>query len=725
MHIPHFARQLLLTLTLLWAVLTFSRFPEAAAIAAQEAQAAAAGTLSFTDITAAAGMSNTVTGSHGAFWADATGDGLVDLFLSYNECRTGLRANRFYRNLGGVFAEEAAGRGLGGFSGGTHGGAWADLDNDGDYDLVTGDTYQGDCAAFDPPALPNRVFRNDGGVFVDRTPPAMAGYADYTRSILGFDMDRDGDLDLFAVNGDRGTNEPIPDRNELYRNNGGFNFNGITTGPLIDTPAGQAAADVDYDGDGDVDILMPNFGGFSVPASDLGVLRNDGNGVFTRVPPSSIGIAHGAASGISSGDLNNDGRTDLVLIDQDHNPLRPLGFDRVASIYLSAGGGTFTFASEIRGFAGYTAGLADLDNDGDLDLTLPGLPLVLLNNGNATFAPGPSYPTPTPRPGCVTFECLRPDPRTVSFADIDNDGDLDSIVTAKFGPFVTIRNNFDAGNWLKVQLTSPQGQAGAFGAKVRVFRAGTTALVAMREARNVYGYLSQDDPVIHVGLGSAASVDVEVTYLDGSRVTRRGAGANQMIAFVGTTTVEAPGPPTTVMSAVAGSAVTITWGAPTSGGAPTSYVLEAGSATGLANLAIVNTPLRSLSAVAPPGTYYVRVRARNAAGTGPASNEIVVVVGGGGCVAAPGAPGPLTFAVSGALVTLNWAAPTSGGAPTTYLIEAGSFAGGANLVVIDLGGPLVTFAAQAPPGTYYVRVKARNACGTGPPSNEVVIQVSP
>jgi len=686
-------------------------------VVAQESALNPAGTLSFTDITAAAGMTTTVTGSHGAMWADATGDGLPDLYLTYNECRSGTRRNRFYRNSGGgFFAEEANGRGIANPSGGTHGGAWVDLDNDGDYDLLNGDTYLTDCIFEDPPALSNKLFRNDGGSFVNRTPPGMAAYADYTRSILGFDMDRDGDLDIFAVNGDRGSFEPIPDRNELYRNEGGLNFTAITSGPLITTPAGQAGADTDYDGDGDVDILLPNFSG------DMGVLRNDGGGNFSARPPTSIGIFHRATTGISSGDLNNDGRLDLVLIDQDRDPGRPLGFDRVLYMYLNAGGGTFAFAGEFRNFGGYTAGLADLDNDGDLDLTLPGLPYVLLNDGNARFTPGPSYPTPRPAPGCIREGCIPPDPRTVAFADVDGDGDLDSVIAAKFGPFRMIRNDFNAGNWLKVQLTSPQGQAGAFGAKVRVFRAGTTSLIAIREAKSVYGYLSQDDPVLHFGLGPAATVDVEVMFLDGSRVIRSGVSANQTIAFVGTTTVEPPGAPRNLTASVAGSIVTLTWDLPSSGGAPTAYQIDVGSGPGLTNLAVLPTgPERSLTASAPNGTYYVRVRARNAAGLSAPSNEIVVTVGAP--CAVPSAPAGLAFMRDGSRVTLTWSAPGGGAPPTTYVIEVGSRAGATDLVAIDTGSALPSFSAIAPPGRYFVRVKGRNVCGLGPPSNEVMIDV--
>ncbi len=725
------SRRSLVGATVVLATLTIANTGHLSTIWAAQELAVADATLSFTDVTAAAGMSNTRSGSHGAFWADATGDGWPDVFLTYNECRSGERTNRFYRNLGnGTFADETSARGLLRFTGGSHGGAFADVDNDGDYDLLVGNTYLTDCVTTEsPPALANQIFRNDGGFFVDRTPPAMAAYPPparegegYTRSILGFDMDGDGDIDVFAVNGDRGSFEPLPDRNELYRNNGGFNFSAITSGPLVTTPAGQAAADTDYDGDGDVDILMPDFGGYNTTLGDLGVLRNDGNGVFTRVPRTSIGISHRASTGISSGDLNNDGRTDLILIDQDRDPQRPLGFDRIAYVYLSAGGGTFSFAAEIRGIPGYTAGLADLDNDGDLDLTFPGLPAVLLNDGAAHFTRGPFYPTPTPATGCISTDCTRPDPRTVSFADVDNDGDLDSLVTSKFGSFYLIRNNLTGGgNWLKVQLTSSLGQAGAFGAKVRVYRAGTNALIAMREAKSVYGYLSQDDPVLHFGLGPAQSVDVDVTFLDGGHVTRRNVSVNQTIAFMGTTAAQPPGAPRNLTSSVVGSTVNLSWDLPADGGTPTNYHVEAGNAAGLSNLAVLLIgPVRTFTATAANGVYYVRVRGRNAAGVGPASNEVAITVGGA-CVP-PNAPGNLGFAVAGSNVTLSWSAP-AGGVPASYLIDVGSSSGLTNLVTIDTGGPILTVSAVAPPGRYFVRVRATNPCGAGPPSNEVSIGI--
>jgi hypothetical protein len=189
---------------------------------------------------------------------------------------------------------------------------------------------------------------------------------------------------------------------------------------------------------------------------------------------------------------------------------------------------------------------------------------------------------------------------------------------------------------------------------------------------------------------------------------------------IGTRALSAP---LTLTSAVAGNTVTLSWTAPA--GAVSAYVLEAGSGTGLADLANLSTGNALTTFVAtsvPAGTYYVRVRAVDStSAAGPPSNEVVVVVGGGGCVA-PGAPTGLTITInSGGAVGLQWNA--AAGAPTNYVLEAGSAAGLANLANADVG-PATTFATTGVgAGTYYVRVRARNACGTSAPSNEVTIAV--
>ena len=86
-----------------------------------------------------------------------------------------------------------------------------------------------------------------------------------------------------------------------------------------------------------------------------------------------------------------------------------------------------------------------------------------------------------------------------------------------------------------------------------------------------------------------------------------------------------PNAPTYFMASGQGSQVDLRWTAPSGGSAPTEYVIEAGSAPGLADLAVLRVGnVTRFSTVAPPGVYYVRVRGVNAAGVGAASNEVVV-----------------------------------------------------------------------------------------------------
>ena len=176
----------------------------------------------------------------------AYGNGRPDLYITTNW--NDPVADQFFVNQGGgIFLESGATRGIADFDAGSHGGAWADLDNDGDYDLFNGATGTG---------LPNNIFRNDGGTFTDVTPAALLSRNEGTRGVVTFDMDKDGDLDLFAVSGWLGSGDPASERNELYRNDGDFSFTAISTGAAYTAPSGQGVTDTDFDGDGDIDLCI-------------------------------------------------------------------------------------------------------------------------------------------------------------------------------------------------------------------------------------------------------------------------------------------------------------------------------------------------------------------------------------------------------------------------------------------------------------------------------------
>jgi hypothetical protein len=187
-----------------------------------------------------------------------------------------------------------------------------------------------------------------------------------------------------------------------------------------------------------------------------------------------------------------------------------------------------------------------------------------------------------------------------------------------------------------------------------------------------------------------------------------------------------PGPPSGLASSVAGNTVQLWWNAPFTGAAPTVYRLEAGSMPGTTNLAVFELPGSTRAVVfmsIPNGTYFVRVRAVSAQGISAPSNEVTVVVCGVGCTE-PGAVTALAFQVSGSTVLLTWRAPTSGAAPTEYMIEAGSAPGLGNLAQFTTGSTTeFIVVTNVPPGTYYVRVRGVSGSAIGPPSNEVVIAV--
>jgi hypothetical protein len=191
-----------------------------------------------------------------------------------------------------------------------------------------------------------------------------------------------------------------------------------------------------------------------------------------------------------------------------------------------------------------------------------------------------------------------------------------------------------------------------------------------------------------------------------------GSAVSNAVAVVLTSVCVLPQAPGQPVASVAGSAVTVTWPAATGA---SSHVFEAGLLPGQATLVNTVVSQPALAAQAPPGIYFVRARGRNACGTGPASPETMIPVG----CAAPGPASPLSVAVNGRQVAFAWNAADN---TTDYVLEAGSGAGLTNIASLPVGGAAMT--VLAPPGTYHVRVRPRNACGSGLPSNEVVVTVS-
>lgn len=180
--------------------------------------------------------------------------------------------------------------------------------------------------------------------------------------------------------------------------------------------------------------------------------------------------------------------------------------------------------------------------------------------------------------------------------------------------------------------------------------------------------------------------------------------------------------PTNVTVIVNGLAsLTVSWGAVTSYvvGAPsaaTSYRVDFTTVPGGPVVASVTSASTSLTVQIPAGvlgTFYVTVRGVNSAGSGPASAPVAFTIGSAGpgpCTSAPAAVTGVSGGVAGGVARVQWNA--SAGA-TSYLVQAGSAVGAANLFPLTDIGNSTAAQAPVPPGfTAWVRIFARNACGT-------------
>ena len=265
----------------------------------------------------------------------------------------------------------------------------ADLDNDGDLDLVSASVY--DRLLFS--------LNNGSGTFTYSSTVLMPGNVE---DIKVGDVDGDGDLDVLS-------SQPYGGTVSILINNGAGTF---TTGQNTSgfTPGDLAVGDVD--GDGDLDLL-------NVRGGVVAVLLNNGSGTFST---GSITAVDAAQREIQLGDLDNDGDLDFIASGPNNNGIVQL------VVRLNNGNGAFsgTYSLPLVGDFEKLA-LGDMDGDGDLDVvvgdynpatTVSGL-TVLLNNGAASFTAKPRLP----RTGALFFT------DALVLGDIDADGDLDALLS--------------------------------------------------------------------------------------------------------------------------------------------------------------------------------------------------------------------------------------------------------------------------------------------------------
>lgn len=192
-----------------------------------------------------------------------------------------------------------------------------------------------------------------------------------------------------------------------------------------------------------------------------------------------------------------------------------------------------------------------------------------------------------------------------------------------------------------------------------------------------------------------------------------------------TTGTSIPGRPKITSAEVVNGVLTMTWDPPAPTGEVFGYRLEVGTRAGTYNLGTYNLGTTSpfIYRMAFGGNYFLRLRAVNTVGIGPASEE--VMIRSGNYISPPPAPLNLRWQGSGSSVTLAWTPPLTvdSDKATRYRVEAGPESGTTTFAGYVVATPTTVTFTGVPPGRYYVRVRGDNRQGLGAPSNEVLVIV--
>jgi len=480
------------------------------------------------------------TGLSGAIWFDYDRDGRVDLFLPNGAGQS----NALYHNDGGGhFTDRAAAAGVAA-SVGVGGGIAADLDNDGDQELI----LIGDKNAFTVPGTINiLLYRNNGdGTFTDVTAGAGLVGLDSSVSLAAGDYDNDGDLDLFVA-APGSVILQRQDENRLYRNDGNLTFTDVSAAAGGNTALGGCVATFSYyDDDPYIDLFVANCGDVHLGLTPMELFRNNGDGTFTNIAPSVDMTETGLLMGLAFGDYDNDGDVDLFVSNAGVAP--PAGvFPH--PFYRHESDGTYTNLASALHLDQYRWGwgnaLMDFDDDGYLDLFFTGAfpspfdptvflgpngegnPGVLLaNNHDGTF---------TDVSSALGHDFRHDFSSGVAAADYDDDGYEDLVVMVTFAPPLSasgqpvLLHNLGGNNqWLKVRTVGTVSNRDGVGARVTV-HAGD--LSQLREVYAGSSLSSMHSQTLTFGLGQERRATVDVLWPSGYHNRLYDVPAKSNVAF--------------------------------------------------------------------------------------------------------------------------------------------------------------------------------------------------
>jgi hypothetical protein len=471
---------------------------------------------------------------------DYDNDGNLDIFFANGADIADLKktspkySDRLFRNNGdGTFTDVTEKAGLAG-TGYDVGVAVGDYDNDGHEDIFVSGVHR------------NTLYHNNGdGTFTDVTEKAGLAKPDkeygplWSVGAAWVDVNNDGLLDLFVVNYMSWDFHKEPDcrfkdkpeychpkfykplPNQLFLNNGDGTFTDVSSRSGIRSHPGKgmAVGIADYDGDGLADIFVANDKTFN------SLFHNKGNARFEEVafqagvvlPEQGNPIS---GMGVDFRDLNNDGFPDIALAALQNETF---------PIYQNNREGGFTDITAKSGMAalsdpmsGYSANIADFDNDGWKDLFVsrgdvqsPAMAeLRKVDQNNTVFRnlAGAKWSALTEEAGFNAQPPRRH--RGAAIGDFNHDGKLDIVVTALAAPAeLWINDSPDDNHWLELALEGRKSNRDAIGARIRVVAGGQTQF---NHVTTACGYASSSAGPVHFGLGAATMADeIEIRWPSG------------------------------------------------------------------------------------------------------------------------------------------------------------------------------------------------------------------
>jgi enediyne biosynthesis protein E4 len=428
----------------------------------------------FTDVTRKAGLAVPLFG-FGVAVADYDNDGFDDIFV------TALgQSHLFHNNGNGTFTDVTKSAGMWGPNEFSTSAAWVDYDRDGKLDLVVANyvqwSEQGDlyctldgthksyCTPESYKGTSLRLWHNlGGGKFEDAT--QKAGLDDPTSKSLGIavlDYNGDGWPDLVVAN------DTQPNKLYLNKKDGTFEERGVAAGIGFSEDgiarAGMGVDAADYDRSGHASIMISNFANQMVS-----LYHNEGNGLFVdEAPQSEVGRATLVTLGFGCFffDYDNDGWQDIFVADghiedQIERVQQRVSYAEPSHLFRNLGGGKFTE--------------------------------VTAQMGKVFAAPKVA--------------------RSAAYADIDNDGFLDVLLTTNAGPAYLFHNEGGTNHSLRLKLVGTKSNRDGIGAVIHVSAGGDKQWKMLRSGSS---YLAQSELVLTFGLSTLTKADsVEIQWPSG------------------------------------------------------------------------------------------------------------------------------------------------------------------------------------------------------------------